>query len=216
MISNEAKQTLSNIVRGIIITEQCDNLNSARNFLCESFATNTTIAKNIAQQTEIKKKQIDCLKSFITENNLWISNFPNLENYLTEGGEAKIYFGIDNKSVIKLNDGIYYSTWLDFFNSLLIHNTFFRAISYELIGFKLLNNILYAVLQQPFVISDDIVDLEKVSLFLAYNGFIKKRRNDYYNEELGLVLEDIHDENVLINANTLFFIDTVFYIDLKE
>ncbi|NML37321.1 hypothetical protein HHL17_08930 [Chitinophaga sp. G-6-1-13] len=26
-----------------------------------------------------------------------------------------------------------------------------------------------------------------------------------------MILEDIHDENVIVNSNTLFFIDTVFY-----
>ena len=41
------------------------------------------------------------------------------------------------------------------------------------------------------------------------------RRYDYYNPELGLMLEDIHDENVLTNASVLFFIDTVFYIHLN-
>lgn len=35
--------------------------------------------------------------------------------------------------------------------------------------------------------------------------------NNYYNKELGLILEDIHDENVIVKSNTLFFIDTVFY-----
>ncbi len=29
--------------------------------------------------------------------------------------------------------------------------------------------------------------------------------------ELGLILEDMHDENVIVNSDTLFFIDTVFY-----
>ena len=31
------------------------------------------------------------------------------------------------------------------------------------------------------------------------------------SKELGLILEDMHDENVLVNSETLFFIDTVFY-----
>lgn len=31
------------------------------------------------------------------------------------------------------------------------------------------------------------------------------------HKELGLILEDMHDENVLVNSDTLFFIDTVFY-----
>ncbi len=46
---------------------------------------------------------------------------------------------------------------------------------------------------------------------MAFNGFVNTRRNDYLHTELGLILEDMHDENVIVNSETLFFIDTVFY-----
>lgn len=58
--------------------------------------------------------------------------------------------------------------------------------------------------------------LSDVKKLLAYNGFENTRRNDYYNKELGLILEDVHDENVLVNSNTLFFIDTVFYTAFQD
>ena len=32
------------------------------------------------------------------------------------------------------------------------------------------------------------------------------------NEELGIILEDLHDENVLTRNGLLYFIDTVFYL----
>ena len=32
------------------------------------------------------------------------------------------------------------------------------------------------------------------------------------NQEFGLILEDMHDENVIAKDNLLFLIDTVFYI----
>jgi hypothetical protein len=51
-----------------------------------------------------------------------------------------------------------------------------------------------------------------VQTFLEANGFRIIRNNDYVNEELGIILEDIHDENVLVNSGVLFFIDTVFYL----
>ncbi len=38
------------------------------------------------------------------------------------------------------------------------------------------------------------------------------KRQDYYNQEFGLVLEDMHDENVIAKGDVLFFIDTVFYV----
>ena len=48
--------------------------------------------------------------------------------------------------------------------------------------------------------------------FMAANGFENKRRNDYENVNLGLILEDLHDENVLTADGMLHFIDTVFFI----
>ncbi|ASZ11193.1 hypothetical protein KTO58_19240 [Chitinophaga pendula] len=71
-----------------------------------------------------------------------------------------------------------------------------------------------AVLKQSFVTADGIVDLSDIKAFLTYNGFTNTRNNDYYSKELGLILEDLHDENVIYRSNKLFFIDTVIYIDL--
>jgi len=118
--------------------------------------------------------------------------------------------------VIKLNDGNYYATWLEFFNSILIHNLLFQDTAYTFIGFVEKDNQLMAVLKQPFITSDDTVDLSDIKSFLTYNGFINTRNNDYYSNELGLILEDLHDENVLFQCNKLFFIDTVIYIDLER
>ena len=38
------------------------------------------------------------------------------------------------------------------------------------------------------------------------------KNNDYFNPNLGIILEDLHDENVLTANDILYFIDTVFYI----
>ena len=47
---------------------------------------------------------------------------------------------------------------------------------------------------------------------MGNNGFSCTKNNDYYNSELGIILEDLHDENVLTQNGMLYFIDTVFYI----
>ncbi|MEO0331240.1 MAG: hypothetical protein AAF223_06075, partial [Bacteroidota bacterium] len=54
--------------------------------------------------------------------------------------------------------------------------------------------------------------LERVKDFMAANGFENKRRHDYRNANLGLIVEDLHDENVLTCNGLLYFIDTVFFI----
>lgn len=51
-----------------------------------------------------------------------------------------------------------------------------------------------------------------MKLFLNHNGFKNTRNNDYINPELGLISEDLHDENVLTQNGVLYFIDTVFYL----
>jgi len=49
---------------------------------------------------------------------------------------------------------------------------------------------------------------------LINNGFIKPKsfKNDYINAGLGIILEDLHEENVFTSDGVLFFIDTVFYL----
>ena len=70
-------------------------------------------------------------------------------------------------------------------------------------------------MKQPYVKSTEPIDLQKVKAFLNRQGFVNNRNNDYYNPELGLILEDLHDENVLSNNGIPFFIDTTFYLTEK-
>lgn len=95
---------------------------------------------------------------------------------------------------------------------MLLHNYFFADTAYELLGFIKEDNNLYAVVQQAFVLITEETDLNQVKSFLFTNGFVNTRSNDYYNPDLGIILEDLHDENVLTKNNILYFIDTVFYL----
>lgn len=47
---------------------------------------------------------------------------------------------------------------------------------------------------------------------MAANGFVNTKNHDYYNSVLGIILEDLHDQNVLTQDGNLYFIDTVFYV----
>jgi hypothetical protein len=70
---------------------------------------------------------------------------------------------------------------------------------------------LPAILQQPFIEGEQ-ARLKDIRELLSYNGFEYTKRQDYYNSEFGLILEDMHDENVISKNDVLFFIDTMFYI----
>ena len=128
------------------------------------------------------------------------------------GAEQTVYLSADNKSVIKLNGSVYYLFWIDYLHNLLLHNYFFPDTSYQLMGFKETAGILYAVVKQPFIQFTEPTNIDLVKQFLSANGFENKKNNDYINKSLGIILEDLHDENVLVNQKILFFIDTVFYL----
>lgn len=211
MLPDDTRGKIKNITAGIVIEGSQDNCTTIRNLLCGSFATSTTVKKDFESKAIIKEKQASLIESYSDQKNLWVADLPHEDRYLTRGGEARVYFDNDNKNVIKLNDAIYYATWLEFFNSILLHNLIFQNTAYTLLGFTKENDVLYAVLKQPFIVSDAQVDLEDIKKFLVFNGFENSKRNDYIHKKLGLILEDMHDENVLVNSETLFFIDTVFY-----
>ncbi len=157
-----------------------------------------------------KEKEVTELVNFIEQNNFWFNNIDE-NKYAGEGAEQKVYLDEDGRHVLKLNDSIFYSSWLGYFNSLQIHNLLFPDTKYELIGFKKVQEKLYAVVKQHLVESTSSTNLDDVKRYLENNGFSNKRNNDYYSTELGIILEDLHDENVLTNKGILFFIDTVIY-----
>ncbi len=211
MLPDDTRRKIENITKGIILEGVLDNCTSVRNHLSSSFETSTTVKTNFESKSIIKKEQATVLEKYCDQHNLWVKDLPGEDRYLTRGGEARVYLDTDGKTVVKLNDAVYYATWLEFFNSILLHNLIFENTAYTLEGFVKEDNVLYAVLKQPFITSDAQVDLEDIKKLLAYNNFKNTKRQDYIHKELGLILEDMHDENVLVNSDTLFFIDTVFY-----
>jgi len=169
-----------------------------------------TTGRAVESEKHFKSEETERLENYITQNNLWVRDI-DLSQYVSEGAEQKVYLK-DSENVLKLNDSIYYTSWKDYFYNLLLHNYFFPDTAYELIGFTKDNDILYCVVQQSYVAITVNTDLQQVKTFLTQNGFENNRNNDYFNPELGIILEDLHDENVLTRNEILYFIDTVFYL----
>lgn len=201
-----SKNELQNVISGNAEVRHGKNIQSVSNYLRRKKVTNQK-----AEESEfIKDEEAKILIEFINENKLWVESIDE-SKYISEGAEQKVYEYIDPNYILKLNDSIFYEFWLDYFHSLLLHNFFFPHLAYELIGFYK-KETLFAVVKQPYVISTEPTSLVNVKIFLAENGFINKKNNDYFNPELGIILEDLHDENVLTEHGALQFIDTVFYL----
>ena len=206
MLDINIKYELQNILSGTNKVSQGDAIQAITCYLRRSKKASTLAETDKLFKTEEAKKLI----AYIEEQKLWIDSI-NFNDFLSEGAEQRVYIK-NNKTVYKLNDSIYYNTWLDYFNNLLLNNYFFSDTAYTLVGFHENNKVLYAVVEQNFVKATQPTDLSEVKDFLKINGFQNTRNNDYYNPDLGIILEDLHDENVLTQNEILYFIDTVFYI----
>ena len=196
---------IRNVISGENSGGNDDTVKAASRYLRRSQSTGSSVGESKPN----KRQEEKLLKAYISQNNLWLSEneFPV---YLKEGAEQKVYFS-DNDYVLKANNSIFYSSWIDYFSSLLLHNYFFTDTLYQLMGFVERDNSLLAVVKQPFIKSTEDTDLSVVMKFMTDNGFVNTKNNDYINYELGIIIEDLHEENVITEDGVLYFVDTVFY-----
>jgi hypothetical protein len=205
-MQNELKSKLYDVLSGKSEVRNGAAIQAITNYLRQSQETSTDIKGTKLFKEQEKQR----LELYINVNELWLENI-DFTKYVSEGAEQKVYLK-DSNSVLKLNDSIYYECWIDYFYNLLLHNFFFEDTAYKLMGFTNERNQLFAVVEQNFVEITQATDLKLVKEFLQANGFESIKNNDYANNSIGIIIEDLHDENVLTKNGLLYFIDTVFFI----
>ncbi len=201
------KHELQDIIRGNGSIVQGANTQAAAAFLGRETATNT----RGEDEKYLSLQEVVALTEYIDRNQLWFSS-PDESKYLSEGAEQKVYEDEDPNFVIKYNSRVFYASWIDYFYNLLLHNYFFPYFAYELIGFCRVEETLCAVVRQPFARSNERTDPMRLEEYLSGSGFIRQRNNDYICHSLGIILEDLHDENVLSNNGLMCFVDTAFFL----
>jgi len=186
--------------------------------------TNENPTVELQKQNKRDSKQIrldedEALRAYINSNNLWYEKEFNEENeFIGDNMEQIVYLDPESHSVIKLNSTRFYNSWHEYFNSLLLQNYFFPQTSYELLGFKEVDGLLHSVVKQPFVYGNDSTSLSHIRQFMQFNDFTRVsefRINDYENKEMGIIIGDLHDDNVFTLDDDLLFIDTVFEVKDK-
>jgi hypothetical protein len=175
-----------------------------------SFLNSKTLIPDSNEYTD-KADESDYLKAYIEQNDLYYIDLK-FGVFLDEGAEQKVFFDVEKSKVVKLNDAIFYVNWSQYFEGLIVHNLLFPETKYELLGFLLINKILYAVISQDYIEPSEKTNINQVRTYMISKGFTIKKKNDYVHTELGIIIEDLHEENVLVKDSTLFFIDTVIYL----
>ena len=61
------------------------------------------------------------------------------------------------------------------FLTAFLHNLIFSNTAYVFLGFVKENDVLYAVLKQPFIISDAQVEMEDIKKLLGFNDFVNTK-----------------------------------------
>jgi acylphosphatase len=113
-IKHTSKDELQNIISGKEQFSEGEIIQTTARFLRGSKK-----AGGMAEEKQLpKEEEAKSLKKFITENNFWVT--PNTKNFIAEGAEQKVYLNADGKSVTKLSDAIFYTSWQDFRKCFLI------------------------------------------------------------------------------------------------
>jgi hypothetical protein len=86
MLDDDTRKRLENIVRGIVLEAGEDTCKTARNLLCASFRTSTTVKKDFEGQLLVKKEQAEFLKHHGFGQNWFKSTLPDESSFLTRGG----------------------------------------------------------------------------------------------------------------------------------
>jgi len=170
------KHELQRIISGVGKNSAGNLIEAAAYHLRKSKEASGDIEKN-----EFRKDQEAAwLIEWIDQTGKWIKSI-NESRFIARGAEQRVFLDEDTRYVTKLNDSVFYESWLDYFHNLLIHNFLFPQTAYELLGFYVEQKVLHAVVKQPFIEITEPTNPLMVKEFLVSNGFQLKKNNDYYN-----------------------------------
>jgi hypothetical protein len=70
MLSNEIKRKLEDIIQGNVVEESGDACTAARNYLCRSYRTDTTVKNDFEGKQCIKEKQAERLQNYALKEHI--------------------------------------------------------------------------------------------------------------------------------------------------
>jgi hypothetical protein len=112
----------------------------------------------------------------------------------------------------KRNNLSYHLSYADFFDRLALHNVLFPGAQLQLEGLIQAADQLWPVMSQAAVRAKRGARRDEVEPFMHRLGFTRTRGEDYRHPE-GILVEDLHDENVFIDQDdNLIVIDPVIYL----
>ena len=149
------KYELQNIIKGKGIEGESRSVWSAK-----AYIGNHTQPGGQAENTKPGRTEEErALKNYAREKGLLLQK-NDLGVYITSGAEQKVFYKEGDNTIYKIADAIFYASWNDYFNSLLLNNYFFADTAYTLIGFLEEEDKIFAVVKQQFVLLTETTNLD--------------------------------------------------------
>jgi hypothetical protein len=197
--------------------EKTDKSTSGNFEAAEAVAAAAYRANPKAQEKFLEPKIEDTsLETFAKENSLWIEDYKEKfgENPHGQGAESDVYFSEDGKTAYKINSGIHHAFWVDFFNRIAAHNEYFPGTRYDLVGFTKKDGKLAIILRQLAIDAIRGATADEVKADIELSGFKFNGINNVRDEENGVTIRDLHDQNALINEDgNVVYIDPIIQFD---
>lgn len=167
----------------------------------------------------LRIREYEALRSYANSQQLWLdgNEFTRLwvDQGEIEGGEHQvIYF---HSRVFKRNNLYYHSNWLEYFHRLVLHNWLFPETMIRFEGLMMVEDELQPVISQKAFLAIRGASRREVEKEMQRRGFVRRFADNYYNPDMGISVEDLHDENVLVSpAGSLLIFDPVIYLTTSE
>ena len=132
-----------------------------------------------------------------------------------EGGEHQVYQR--GSYFFKRNNLFYHTGWLEYFHRLVLHNWLFPDTALLFLGLMLVEDEVQPVVKQKALVGIRGAEQKEVEQEMAQMGFYRRKADNYYSPMLGILVEDLHDENVLVSPKgSLLIFDPVIYLTKPE
>lgn len=133
------------------------------------------------------------------------------------GQENRVWFEPVSQRWFKANAGSFHGNWLEYLHRILLHNWLFpndAPLRFE--GLIMGAHGFEVVVSQPDIKSVCGAERGAVALEMGRLGFVRTVNDDYFNADLGLSVQDLHDENVLVDAeDNLIFLDPMIVLTAR-
>ncbi len=171
---------------------------------------------------EIKLREAEALYAWAVANNRLFDADDFTRRWFATGcvagGENQvIYEGGDY--VLKRNNLAFHTSYLEYFERLALHNWLFTNTEYQFEGLMLVVESddelpqLRPVVSQKALRAVRGATRDEVAYLMNQLGFTRRYEDNYVNADQTLFIEDLHDQNVLVDATgDLLIFDPVIYL----